>query len=201
MSAPIDMTGQVLGRLTVVRRAGSTKDGKARWDCVCVCGRTLAVEGKSLRTGNTRSCGCLKAEGNAFRHGKCHTPEWVVWCSMRQRCSDPKTKSYVDYGGRGIRVCRRWSEFLSFFEDMGKRPAGCSIDRIDTNGNYTPKNCRWATRKQQNRNTRRNRFLVYRAQRRCLSEWCELLALEYGTTLTRLNLGWSVTKAFTQEVR
>ena len=90
------------------------------------------------------------------KHGKTRTPEWNAWRKMRERCSNPNSSAYPNYGGRGIRVCERWNEFINFYEDLGKRPTNHSLDRIDTNGDYTPKNCKWSTSKQQALNTRKS---------------------------------------------
>lgn len=161
----IDMTGKVIGRLTVIERAGADKNGQAKWLCSCECGNQSVVLGGNLRKGNTFSCGCLHKEntGNMSRkHGLSTTSstselkdEYGIWVAMNSRCNNPKHNGYELYGGRGIKVCDRWSDVSLFLQDMGSRPSKShSIDRIDVNGNYEPDNCRWATLSEQSRNKR-----------------------------------------------
>lgn len=125
-------------------------------------------------------------------------PEYVAWQSMKSRCNLPSFVGYANYGGRGIKYCDRWENFAAFYEDMGPRPAkGYSLDRIDSNGNYEPSNCRWATAKQQQRNTRKTKFLTFSGKTLCISEWAEIYGLKSITIHCRLYRGWDVERSIT----
>lgn len=152
----IDVTGTRFGRLTAYS-FDATISGQTFWVCKCDCGSTVSVNLSKLRNKETRSCGCLRAEVSADRmrtHGKARTGTYRSWEAMKQRCTNPNYSEFYLYGGRGIKVCERWLQFESFLADMGVRPEGKSIDRIDVNGDYTKDNCRWATATEQARNKR-----------------------------------------------
>lgn len=173
-----DMTGRIFGRLTVTDRAPTPQgETRAYWLCRCECGAIAAVAGKSLRNGNTQSCGCLAAEWSkamganpAFiakradsrtvhghkRAGNA-SPEYKTWLGMKRRCYDPRSKDYPNWGGRGIVVCERWrNNFEAFLEDMGQKPsAEHQIDRFNPNGPYSPDNCRWVPPSTQGAENRR----------------------------------------------
>lgn len=149
MRAP-DLIGQIFGRLTVTRRAGY-RGQRALWECSCECGAAHFATTSDLRYGSIRSCGCLLAGKTASnsRHGQAArsgpSSSYNSWRGMVERCTNPNHVSFSRYGGRGIEVCERWRTFANFAADMGPRPDGCSIDRINPDGNYEPTNCRWAT--------------------------------------------------------
>lgn len=157
---PLDLFGLRVGILTVALRCGSGT-GKRQWICYCDCGEVIVATASSLAHGTPRSCGCARAgmiSRSKIRHGHAmgiRTPEYRAWKAMRQRCNDANGKSYRYYGGRGIRVCQRWDSYQAFLADMGKKPDGFTLDRINPNGNYEPSNCRWASWTVQRHNRRK----------------------------------------------
>jgi hypothetical protein len=152
----LDLTGEKYGRLTPLKLLGR-KNHHTFWLCRCECGKEITAAANSLRTGNTKSCGCFqrdKAAKISFKHGMCDSSEYGIWASMKRRCLNKKDEHYPSYGGRGIYICDRWLKFENFYADMGPRPKGRSIDRINNDGNYEPGNCRWATALEQVMNRR-----------------------------------------------
>ena len=159
----IDLSGQRFGRLVAIERAPN-KGKRTMWRCKCDCGNGVVTEAYRIKNGITSSCGCYHREVSAGiystlnrTHGATNTPTHRSWNHMLGRCTNRNHHAWELYGGRGISVCERWLVFENFLEDMGERPPGTSIDRIDTNGNYEPGNCRWADAKTQGANRRGTR--------------------------------------------
>jgi hypothetical protein len=147
----VDRTGQVFEKLTVVEQAGRDKLKKVLWRCKCECGNETVVVSGSLVTGNTTSCGCVPPN---FKHGGWNKSSYNTWRAMIRRCTISTDKDYPRYGGKGVSVCPAWMEYKNFVADMGEPEGDETLDRIDTYGNYSPENCRWAGVQTQNRNTR-----------------------------------------------
>lgn len=188
MRKAINLVGQDFGNWKVLSRAGS-KNGQAMWLCVCGCGIRRVVEGASLRRGDTKSCGCLHEELMSHlkgTHGLSNTNTYTTWKSMNARCSNPHNKNFKHYGLRGIIVCERWLKFENFYKDMGPRPKGLTIERIDNNKGYNPENCKWATMQEQNRNSRNCQMITYRGQTKCVAEWAEEKGIAVWTLRSRL---------------
>lgn len=196
----MNLSGRVFGRLTAIEECGKSANGKITlWMCRCECGNTTKASTADLNRGHSRSCGCLQRDSvteMSSTHGMSNTKIYKVWKSIKARCCDQNNKSYPAYGGRGIKMCDRWlNSFEAFLNDMGYPEAGTSLDRKNNNGDYTPENCRWATPKEQARNTRRNRLITHQGKSMCLSAWAEELNVPRGLIKDRLRLGWSVERA------
>ncbi len=195
MSGRLNLVGDKFCRLTVLS-AGVVRNGNVHWLCRCECGAELVVSGGSLRSQNTKSCGCLRVETtgrNKTTHGRSGSPEHTTWTQMIQRCRNPGNHAFDRYGGRGISVCDRWrTSFAAFIDDMGPRPsADHSIDRINNDGDYEKANCRWSTRTVQGRNKRSNRRLLIGGETRVLAEWAERSGLTESVIDARLRRGWT----------
>lgn len=199
----IDITGQRFNRWTVIRRLENTTKGQARWFVKCDCGKTAIRPSNGLIYGRSKSCGCLRNETTLARSTKHHnssnsyiSPTYHSWAGMKARCDNPEQSHYKHYGGRGITYDPRWSDFANFYADMGDKPKGYTLDRIDVNGNYEMSNCKWATRKQQARNKTTTRFIEFNGVTRCLQEWAEILGVSQATLRERLDK-WPIEKALT----
>lgn len=204
MRKVIDMAGQRFGRLSVVDYQGAS-----HWRCVCDCGSIKRVKRSSLLARSVVSCGCFGKERRQAANtthgcsaGKDRRPEYTAWLHMKARCLNPQHESFHNYGGRGITVCDRWLDgdgaqggFACFLEDMGVKPAGFMLERQNNSLGYFPGNCRWATREEQNSNTRANRVVLWAGRQMPLSAACTMTGANYGRVRDRLVAGWSIEDA------
>lgn len=191
----IDRTGERYGRLTLKERV-ENKGHHAAYRAICDCGNEITMLVEHLQSGHTQSCGCLRRElqttHGATSEGRT-IPEYSAWYNAKRRCHYPNHPSFKSYGGRGITMCEEWrNDFVAFFRALGPRPPGHSLGRIDNNKGYAPGNCRWETRKQQQRNRRINRYLEYAGTRQTLTEWAETIGVPYQTLQYRLKIGQTV---------
>lgn len=179
-----DLSGEKFNRLTVLkfsRRRGANY----LWECLCECGAKSIVDGFRLKTGRIKSCGCLKCSKTKTKKNS-----YRSWYCMVERCTNKENIGYQDYGGRGILVCHRWLIFENFYEDMGNRPSlKHSIERKDTNGNYEPSNCIWATPSEQSRNKRNNIWLEFGGERMVLKDWADRLKVSQTTIMVLIRGG------------
>jgi hypothetical protein len=197
----INIEGTTSGRLTVI---GYSQE-QQKWLCSCSCGKSKYIASSSLRRGATKSCGCLKKEEMREKrttHNMSDTIVYTRWATMIQRCGNPHDRSYRHYGGRGIKVCASWKKFENFFKDMGHPPKGLELERINNDGDYTPENCTWVTRKEQTNNCRKNRVLTFNGVHRTESQWAEEMGISVQTLSNRINqMGWSIEKAISTPLR
>lgn len=199
----IDRVGERYNRLVVIERAAnkSDKDNNARWLCQCDCGNTCIAYGGDLQREKFKSCGCLNAERN-LKHGKSHSYVYKIWKSMIQRTSNPTGGGYKNYGARGITVSDEWKSFPAFYADVGDRPRGYSLERIDNDKGYSKENCKWATSSEQNNNKRNNHYVEFRGKRQTLTQWSRETGISVHALHTRLDeLSWDVEKALTTPVK
>lgn len=195
--------GQRFGCLVVtdVERQ-DTKRGSYFMSCLCDCGSTTVVREDCLKTGNTRSCGCLQPKSVHKTHGMHRSRTYRIWAGMKRRCKPScaihKAHLYYD---KGIRVCDRWMSFENFLEDMGEAPSGMTIERIDGNKGYEPSNCKWATLKEQANNTTQNIRLSHGGKVQTIRQWADELGIKENTINYRLRRGWSQEMALTIPVQ
>lgn len=209
-----NLIGRKFGRLEVLefigRRIGRRRNGASHrsfyWRCICECGTHRIAMGGNLVKGNIVSCGCFQREllsANRRTHGLTKTPEYKVWGSMIDRCTNPKNDCWGRYGGRGISICPEWRRsFETFLADIGPRPTRKhTLDRINNNGNYEPSNCRWATQTTQSRNKRNNRILTFNGATLCVVDWANITGLNPCTIYARLDAGWTAERTLTEPVQ
>lgn len=201
--------GQKFGRLRVIEEV-EKKNQQRRVLCLCECGKYRTCYLGQLRNGNSRSCGCLATELRSKAisrrnrtHGESDCRTHRIWRAMKTRCTNPAASNYEIYGGRGVKVCDRWMDsYEAFLADMGHCPgSGYSIDRIDNDGDYEPSNCRWATRRQQNRNRRDTVLLTFKGKTLCIADWAVEIGINQSTLRNRIkSYGWSAEDALTVPV-
>lgn len=194
-----DLKGQRFGRLTVVDRDYTNRHKGVYWKCRCDCGNISSVLSCALVSGHTKSCGCIVREMSSIpkSHGLCNTKEHAIWKAMRQRCNNSNASNYKYYGGRGIKVCKEWDDFSNFYEWCNKNgfKEGLTLDRIDTNGDYCPENCRWADALTQCNNKRNNHKVKYNGAYLSLMQLERLSGIGHSTIGYRLKSGWTVRQA------
>lgn len=213
-----NLEGQKFNRLTVLSlhhkvqhyRNGRPNGNMYYYTCMCDCGNITIVSSSFLKSGKVKSCGCLKIEkckdskNKHKTHGMRNSRLYKEWQSMKSRCTYTCVNGYDNYGGRGIGVCDEWNHSFENFMLWALANGyddTLTLDRIDVNGNYEPKNCRWVSTKQQGRNRRNNNFITYNGETHCLSEWAELLNINVYTLRNRIfRLHWSLERAFTESL-
>ena len=191
--------------LLVVKRAENGTGGVARWICKCDCGNRTVVRANNLKSGAVKSCGCLQKKSVVKTHGMSKTKLYYIWRDMIERCESKKSKSYKDYGYRGIGICEEWRrDFIHFYNwsVASGYQEGLTIDRIDFNKGYCPENCRWITKGEQAKNRRMNYKIEYNGEIKTLQELCDELKLNYKRVHNRINkLGWSLERAINTPVQ
>lgn len=196
-----DLIGLKINRLTVISFSHKDKYHACFWNCICECGNKIIRQSSRLKNGSAKSCGCLEKERKT-KHNLCQSPIYKTWNDMIQRCTNIKNNNYKNYGGRGIKICEKWLEFKGFYEDMGDKPEGLSLDRIDVNGNYCKDNCKWSTNIEQHNNMRRNVKVTYNGKTQTVSQWSRELGINSRTLHDRLfRANWDIENAFNKKLQ
>ena len=206
-----DITGQVFNRLTAIKPHHKDKYGSWYWIFLCKCGKETVAKSSSVFSGHTKSCGCYHIEcaikhviNLNTTHGLAHSRFYNIWSTMKARCGNKNQKNYYLYGGRGILVIKRWENFENFKSDMHESyllhvevfgESQTSLDRKNNNLGYSKENCRWATRKEQNRNARSNHAITYQGATRCISEWADVYKMSPRILGQRIRRNWSFQRA------
>jgi hypothetical protein len=210
----LDLKGKKFNKLTGIQPTKKRKDNKIVWLWKCDCGKEHEATGRDVKSGHTKSCGCLNIERvtNMGKANKTHghasggklSKTYMVWSSMLRRCRDKNHKSFPIYGGRGITVCKEWlpenDGYNNFLKDMGKCPRGHQIDRINNDKlirGYSPENCHWTTSKINNRNRRSNHLIPFNGKELTIVEWSEITGINKRTILRRIAAGWTPEEALT----
>lgn len=201
-----NISGEKFGRLTVISRAQNTSTGSARWNCACECGNTVTVDAGKLKSGHTKSCGCLRAEQNrtvALKHGMHNTRIHRIWMQMHARCNARSGNNYKWYAERGVKVCNEWSDFQNFYQWSANNGYAddLSIDRIDVDGDYSPENCRWVDIITQANNKRNNFKIEYGGRTQTIPQWARETSLPAGVIRYRILHGWTPEEALFTNVR
>jgi len=202
MKTVTDITGNIYGKLQVLKYAKRSPSNKPMWLCKCECGTEKEIIGAALKNGKTVSCGCFHKQQLKERrttHGMSGSPEYNSWAGMINRCKNPSHKDYALYGGKGIIVIDTWSSFFNFLSDMGNKPGpSYSIERLDGNKNYCPDNCVWATKKQQANNRSNVRVFTYKGVKKTISGWATYSGIAHSKLYHRLvTLNLPIEKALT----
>lgn len=187
-----DLSGQRFTRLVAQKRIGTSPDRQALWMCICDCGKEISVASGHLKSAHTKSCGCFNTDSTLQRfttHGESYGSTFAAWRNMKQRCTNPKNPAYPNYGGRGITVCDRWMVFENFLADMGKRPDGTSIDRVDNDAGYSKENCRWTDRATQSRNKRSTVLIEINGVFKCAKDWAKEFNVDQQSLSKRIRAG------------
>jgi hypothetical protein len=200
----IDIAGRRFGRLVAIEatreRFGNYSVG---WLCKCDCGNEKVIGCGRLTLGRTRSCGCLRRDiitTHGATRDRGQTTEYTIWRGIKQRCLSPNYATYSDYGARGITICERWLSFENFVADMGSRPHGHSVERVDNEKSYSPDNCIWKLSSLQAQNRRSNRTITFNGETLCIAEWSRRTGIPGYCIIARLKRHWSHEKALTTQI-
>lgn len=195
--------GQTFGDLVVIADAERSIHRNLQVIARCICGSKKKFIVRHLILGSTKSCGCRRIKLNRIArttHGLTGSGAYQSWSGMKTRCTNKNSANFKDYGGRGILMCARWQSFENFYADMGPRPKGMTLDRIDNNGHYSPGNCRWATKSEQNSNTRHCTVITVQGKSMTITQWSRAMNIPRTAIHARLMRGWSAERAVTEPV-
>lgn len=196
-----NLIGQRFGKLVVLKDSGERSSGAIKWLCQCDCGNTCTPVSKRLKNGLTVSCGCHRKTCR-ITHGESNSRLYEVWASMKKRVLNPNSERYVNYGGRGIEICKEWMEYEPFSEWAKNNgyADNLSLDRVNVDGNYEPSNCRWVDNITQMNNTTANHYLEFDNKKLTIAEWSRETGINEGTIRSRLRRNWSIERALTEDV-